>query len=56
MIEVIHATPRGPIITSRGVLTVVSMSNRAGEQLLEKKMKIEREPIDFGDEDLEGTV
>ena len=56
MIEVIHAAPRGPIITSRRVLTVVSTGNYAGEQSPEKKMKIEREPIVFGDEDLEGTV
>ncbi|XP_030942271.1 uncharacterized protein LOC115967334 [Quercus lobata] len=56
VIEVIHATQRGPIITSRGVLTIVSTGNCAGEQSPEKKMKIEREPIAFGDEDLEGMV
>ena len=56
VIEVIHAALRGPIITSRGVLTIVSTGNCVGEQSPEKKMKIKREPIAFGDEDLEGTV
>ena len=56
MIEVIHAIPRGSIITSRGVLTIVSTGNCTGEQSPKKKMKIEREPIAFGDEDLEGIV
>ncbi|XP_050248545.1 uncharacterized protein LOC126695771 [Quercus robur] len=56
VIEVIHAILRGLIIARRGVLTVVSMGNYAGEQSLEKKMKIGREPIIFGDDDLEGTV
>ena len=56
VIEVIHAASKGPITTSRGVLTIVFTGNCTGEQSLEKKMKIEREPIVFGDEDLEGTV
>ena len=56
MIEVIHVVLRGPIITSRRVLTVVSTGNYAGEQSPEKKMKIEQELIAFGDEDLEGMV
>ena len=56
MIEVIHAASRGPITTSRGVLTIVFTGNCAGEQSPEKKMKIERKPIAFGNEDLKGTV
>ena len=56
VIEVIHTAPRGPIITSREVLTVVSTGNCAGEQSLEKKIKIEPETIAFGNEDLKGTV
>ena len=56
MIEVIHAAPRGPIIARRGVLTVVPMGNYAGEPSPEKKMKIRRELIAFGNDDFEGTV
>ena len=56
VIEVIHAALRGLITTSRRVLTIVSTGNCAREQSREKKMNIEREPIAFGDEDLEGMV
>ena len=56
VIEVIHAAPRGSVIARRGVLTVVSMGNCIGEKSPKKKMKIRREPIAFGDDDLEGTV
>ena len=56
VIEVIHTALRGPTIARRGVLTVVSMGKYAREQSPEKKIKIGREPIAFGDDDLEGTV
>ena len=56
VIEVIHAALRGLTIARRGVLTVVLTGNCAGEQSSEKKMRIGREPIAFGDDDLEGTI
>ena len=56
MIEVIHAALKGPTIAKRGVLTVVPMGNCAGEQSHKKKMRIGRELITFGKNDLEGTV
>ena len=56
MIEVIHAAPKGLTITRKGMLIVAPMGDCSGEQLLEKKMRVGREPIAFGDEDLEGTI
>ena len=56
MIEVIHAAPKGSTITRKGMLIVAPMGDCSGEQLLEKKMRVGREPIAFGDEDLEGTI
>ena len=56
VIKVIHATPRGPIITSKGVLIVEPTGNCAGEQSPMKKMKIEWKAIAFGNEDLKGTI
>ena len=56
VIEVIHAAPRGPIITRRGVLTMVPTGNYAREPSPENKIKIGREPIAFGNGDFEGTV
>ena len=56
MIEVIHVAPRGSTITKRGVLTVAPARDCSGKQLPEKKMRIGREPIAVGDEDLEGTI
>ena len=43
-------------ITRRGVLTVALVGDCSGKQLPKKKMRIGREPIAFGDEDLEGTI
>ena len=56
MIEVIHAAPKGSTITRKGMLIVAPIGDCSGEQLLEKKMRVGREPIAFGDEDLEGTI
>ena len=57
VIEVIHAVPMGiAMVGSRGVLTVTPVGNCSGEQPLEKKMKIGREPITFNDDDIEGTI
>ena len=57
VIEVIHAAPRGTVMTRRrGVLTVVLVEECSGEPPSEKKMKIAREPIAFNDDDLEGTI
>ena len=56
VIEVIHVALKGPTIAKRGVLTVVPMGNCAGEQSHKKKMRIGRELITFGKNDLEGTV
>ena len=57
VIEVIHATSRGTLVTQRkGVLTVVPVESSRDEQSFEKKMKYTREPIAFNDDDLEGTI
>ena len=56
VIEVIHADLRGSTITKRGVLTVALTRDCLGEQPPEKKMRIGREPIAFGDKDLKGTI
>ena len=51
MIEVIHAAPRGTAAAKR-VLTVACTERDS----VEKKKKVERLTISFGEEDLEGTV
>ncbi|XP_030930892.1 uncharacterized protein LOC115956730 [Quercus lobata] len=51
VIEVIHTAPRGTVATKR-VLIVACMER----DLAEKKKKVERLTILFGEEDLEGTV
>ena len=56
MIEVIHAALKDSTITKREVLTIALVRDSLGKQLLEKKMRIGREPIAFGDEDLEGMI
>ena len=56
VIEVIHAAPRGLTITRKGVLTVALVGDCSGKQLPKKKIRIGREPIAFGNEDLEGTI
>ncbi|XP_023878174.2 uncharacterized protein LOC111990620 [Quercus suber] len=57
IIEVIHAPPRSLAPTARkGVLNVVFVEGRSGAQPVSKKMKLTREPIAFGDNNLEGTV
>ncbi|XP_075633929.1 uncharacterized protein LOC142606470 [Castanea sativa] len=57
VIEVIHATPRAiRAPTAKGVLTVVSTEGSASEQSPGKKPRYSRQPIAFGDDDLEGTT
>ncbi|XP_030936220.1 uncharacterized protein LOC115961367 [Quercus lobata] len=57
VIEVIHAAPRGTVVTRRkGVLTVVPIKDCLGKKSFEKKMKFAREPITFNNDDLEGTI
>ena len=43
-------------MTKRGVLIVALTENCSRDPPLEKKMKIGRGPIAFGEEDLEGTI
>nr|POF25694.1 hypothetical protein CFP56_17951 [Quercus suber] len=56
VIKVIHATPRSTVAIGRGVLAIAPVGNCTSDQSLEKKMKIDREPITFCDDDLEGTI
>ena len=51
VIEVIHAAPRGTAATKR----VLTMACTGGDST-EKKQKVERLTISFGEDDLEGTV
>ena len=51
MIEVIHAAPRGTAAAKR-VLTVACTEGESPE----KRMKVGRLTISFGEEDLEGTI
>ena len=51
MIEVIHAAPKGTA-TAKRVLTVACTERDSAE----KKKKVERLTISFGEDDLEGTV
>ncbi|XP_023927698.1 uncharacterized protein LOC112039087 [Quercus suber] len=57
VIDVIHVAPRG-ISTTKGkeVLTVISVEGNTGVPPPAKKIKPTREPIAFGDSDLEGTI
>jgi len=55
VIEVIHATSRGTLVTRRNrVLTMVLAESC--QEPLGKRMKYAREPITFNDEDLEGMT
>ena len=57
MIEVIHATSRGTLVSKRRrVLTMVLAEGCPGEPPSKKKLKLTQEPIAFDDEDLEGTI
>ena len=57
VIEVIHATQKGTVVTRRrGMLTVVPVEDCSGKEPSEKKMKFAREPLAFDDDDLEGTI
>lgn len=40
----------------KGVLSVVSVENSEGDTWPGKKPRVNRGPIEFGDEDLEGTT
>ncbi|XP_030922922.1 uncharacterized protein LOC115949785 [Quercus lobata] len=51
VIEVIHTTPRGTA-AAKGVLTVACTEGESPE----KRMKVGRLTISFGEEDLEGTI
>jgi len=57
VIKVIHAASIGTSVSQRkGVLSVVSIENVECEAQSEKKLKLAQGPIEFGDEDLEGTT
>ena len=57
VIEVIHTTPRGSQVSKRrGVLTMVSAEGNTDEQPFNKKLKYNRDPIAFDDNDREGTI
>ncbi|XP_023895557.1 uncharacterized protein LOC112007446 [Quercus suber] len=57
IIEAIHAPPRSLVSArKKRLLNVVSVEGSLGTPLAGKKMKLTREPISFGDNDLEGTV
>ena len=51
VIKVIHASPRGTAV-AKGVLTVACTEGESPE----KRMKVGRLTISFGEEDLEGTI
>ena len=57
VIEFIHAALIGTSVSRcKGVLSVVSVENAECEARLEKKLKLAQGPIEFEDEDLEGTT
>ena len=57
VIEVIHVTSRGTLVTRRrGALAVVPVEGCQDEQPSKKELKFTWEPIAFNDENLEGTI
>lgn len=57
IIEVIHVASMGTIVSQqKGVLNVVSVESARKDTQPGKKVKCTREPIAFGDDDLEGTT
>ena len=56
MIEVIHAAPRGAVITRKVVLVVAPKETYTERQPPEKRMKVNQLAISFDEEDLEGTI
>lgn len=57
VIEVIHAASISTNLCRRkGVLSVVSVENSEGDTWPRKKPRVSQRPIEFGDEDLEGTT
>ena len=56
VIKVIHASPKGEIITRRGVLIVAPKETCTEKQPPEKRMKVGRLAISFDEEDLEGMI
>ena len=57
VIKVIHTASMGTIVSQqKGVLSVVSVENAREDARPGKKAKCSREPIAFGDDDLEGTT
>ena len=40
----------------KGILSVVSVENAEDNDRPGKRLKLSREPIEFGDEDLEGMI
>ena len=56
VIKVIYATLRGVIITRKGVLIVAPKENCSEKRPPEKRIKVDRLPISFDEEDLKGTI
>ena len=56
VIEVIHPAPRGPNAAKSKVLVVASTGDCLENQQPVKKMKSQLKPINFNNEDLEGTI
>nr|XP_023913783.1 uncharacterized protein LOC112025354 [Quercus suber] len=56
VIEVIHVTLRGTIMTEKGVLTVVPVEDFSDKKPPEKKPKFVRGALAFDDDNLEGTI
>ena len=57
VIEVIHATSRGTLVTrKRRALAVVPVEGCQDEQPSKKDLKFTWEPIAFNDDNLEGTI
>ena len=57
VIEVIHATSRGTLVTrKRRALAVVPVEGFQDEQPSKKDLKFTWEPIAFNDDNLEGTI
>nr|XP_023874860.1 uncharacterized protein LOC111987379 [Quercus suber] len=57
IIEVIHAPSRSLIVArKKGVLTIAPVEGNSDTQPSEERIKLTREPIAFGDDDLEGII
>nr|XP_023872615.1 uncharacterized protein LOC111985196 [Quercus suber] len=56
MIEVIHTTLKGTVVTKKGVLTIVHIEDPPDKKPPEKKAKHAQETLTFDEDDLEGTI